>query len=64
MLAATKVKMSDSEKSEQDDMQHFLHKTCNSEVFGSFTARCRRAKQRQRNAQKSVLQVQSCFFIY
>ena len=26
-------------------------------------SRCRGAKQRQRNAQKSVLQVQSCFFL-
>ena len=25
-------------------------------------SRCSRAKQRQRNVQKSVLQVQSCFF--
>ena len=37
MLAASKVKMSGSEKDEQDDIQHFLHKTCNSEVSGSFT---------------------------
>ena len=36
MLAATKVKMSGSEKGEQDHIQRFLHKTCNSEVSGSF----------------------------
>ena len=30
MLAATRVKMSDSEKkSEQEHVRHFLHKTCN-----------------------------------
>ena len=30
MLVATKVKMSGSEKkSEQEQVQHFLHKTCN-----------------------------------
>ena len=30
MLAATKVKQTGSEKkSEQDHIQHFLHKTCN-----------------------------------
>ena len=38
MLAATRVKMSDSEKkSEQEHVQRFLHKTCNQEVFGRFT---------------------------
>ena len=38
MPAATKVKMSGSKKkSEQDHIQHFRHKTCNWEVFGSFT---------------------------
>ena len=39
MLAATKVKMSGSEKKseQQDHIRHFLHKTCNSEVSGSFT---------------------------
>ena len=38
MLAATRVKMSDSEKkSEQEHVRHFLHKTCNQEVSGRFT---------------------------
>ena len=37
MLAATKLKVSGSEKREQDHIQHFLHKTCNSEVSGSLT---------------------------
>ena len=38
MLAATMVKMSNSEKKiyEQEHVQHFLHKTCNQEVSGSF----------------------------
>ena len=39
MLAATRVKMSDSKKkkSEQEHVRHFLHKTCNQEVSGRFT---------------------------
>ena len=38
MLAATKVKMSGSEKKiEQEHMRYLLHKTCNKEVSGSFT---------------------------
>ena len=38
MLAATKVKVSGSEKSsELEQIQQFLHKTCNQEVSGSFT---------------------------
>ena len=38
MLAATKVKMSDSEKkSEQEHRRHFLHKTCNQDVSGRYT---------------------------
>ena len=38
MLAATRVKMSDSEKkSEQEHVRHFLNKTCNQEVSGRFT---------------------------
>ena len=37
MLAATKVKMSGSEKQNvQEHMQHFLHKTCDLEA-GIFT---------------------------
>ena len=38
MLAATMVKMSNSEKKiyEQEHVQHFLHKTCNQKVSGSF----------------------------
>ena len=37
-------------KSEQEHIQHFLHKTCNEEV--SEVSRCSHAKQRQRNVQK------------
>ena len=39
------------------NIQHFLYKMCNKEVLC-----CSRAKQQQRNVQKSVLHVQSCFF--
>ena len=38
MLAATKVKMSGSEKKVNRDTQHFLHKTSHYEVSGSFTS--------------------------
>ena len=39
MLEATEVKMSGSEKKkgEQEDVRHFLQKTFNQEVSGSFT---------------------------
>ena len=38
LAAATKVKMRDSEeKNEQEQMRHFLHKTCNQEISGNFT---------------------------
>ena len=38
MLAATREKMSDSEKEiEQEHVRPFLHKTCNQEVSGRFT---------------------------
>ena len=32
MLAATKVKMSGSQKNEQEHVRYFLHKACNQEV--------------------------------
>ena len=35
MPAATKVKMSGSEKNEQEHVRHFLHKTSNQELSGS-----------------------------
>ena len=47
MLAATKVKMSRSEKSQQEHIKHVTRKFL--EVSG-----CSRAKQRQRNVQKKV----------
>ena len=47
MLAATKVKMSGSEKKEQEHVRYFLHKTSNQEV-----SRCGRAKQGQRMYKK------------
>ena len=37
ILAATKVKMSGSHESEQENVQQILHKTCSWEVSGSFT---------------------------
>ena len=59
MLAATKVKMSgsDKKKSEQEHKQHFLHKTCSWKFLE--VSRCSRAEQRQRNVQKIG---QNCFF--
>ena len=58
MLAVTKVKMSDSQKMNKNTYDHFLHKTCNQEV-----SCCSRAKQRQRNVQKSVLHVKVAFLL-
>ena len=67
MLAASEVKMSDSEKKKAnkditnnnfgEHIRHFLYKMCNWDV-----SRCHRAKQRQINVQKSVLHLQSFFF--
>ena len=58
MLAATKVKMSGSEKkSLQEHIKHVTRKFLE-------VSRCNRAKQRQRNVQKSVLYVQSCSFCW
>ena len=37
MLAANEGKTSGIEKSEQEHVRHFLHKTCNQEVSGRFT---------------------------
>ena len=37
MLATTKVKMNAVEKSEEDHIRHFLHKTSNKEVSESIT---------------------------
>ena len=61
MLAATGVKMSDSEKrvnKNTSDIRSIKR------VTGMFleVSRSSCAKQRQRNVQKSVLHVQSCFF--
>ena len=57
-----KVKMSGSEKKVSEN-------TCDISSIKSVTkkfvevSRCSRAKQRQRNVEKSVLHVQSCFFL-
>ena len=63
MLAATKVKMSGSEKiSEQEHVRQFLHKRVTRKFLE--VSLCSRAKQRQCKEmnKKSVLQVQTCFF--
>ena len=63
MLAATKVKMSGSEKkSEQDHNISSINRVTRKLLEVS---RCRYAKQRQRNdsTKKSVLHVQSCFLL-
>ena len=57
MLAATKVKMSRSEKSQQEHIKHVTRKFL--EVSG-----CSRAKPSAKKCtKKSVLHVQSCFFL-
>ena len=52
MLAATKVKMSGSQKKKKMEQDYIKE-----------VSRCIRAKQRQRNVQKSVLHLQSCYFV-
>ena len=54
MLAAIRVKISDSEKkkAEQEHVRHFLHKTSNQKFLE--VSRCSRAKQRQIKAYKKV----------
>ena len=47
-------------QSEQEHKHSFLHKRVNRKL--KEVSRFSRAKQRQGNAQESVLQVQSCFF--
>ena len=62
MLAATKVKMSGSEKKKVNENTYDISSI--KLVTKKFleVSHCNRAKQRQRNVQKSVLHVQSCFF--
>ena len=61
MLAATKVKMSGSEKKVNRTTYNISSIKRVTRKFLE-VSRCRRAKQRQRNVQKSVLHVQSFFF--
>ena len=61
MLAATRVKMSDSEKKVNKNTYDISSIKRVTRKFLE-VSRCSRAKQRQRNVQKSVLHVQSCFF--
>ena len=56
MLAATMVKMTGSEKK----CKHFLHKTCNREVSGSFTYVVVVQNSSKEMYKKSV---QSCFLL-
>ena len=53
MLAATRVTENERQwkkKSEQEHVRHFLHKTCNKEVSGSFTLQS--CKTTAKNVQK------------
>ena len=64
MLAAMhqcKVKMSGSEKKVDENTYNISSKKRVTKMFLE-VSRCSRAKQRQRNVQKSVLHVLSCFF--
>ena len=47
-------------KNEQEHVRHFLHEWVTRKFLE--VSHCSRAKQWQRNEQKSVLHVQSCFF--
>ena len=64
-IAATKVKMSGSEKkSEQEHIQHFLHKTyVYVGSFWKFQVVVVQDKGKNSKVQKSVLHVQSCFLL-
>ena len=61
MLAATRVKMSDSEKRVNKNTSDIPSIKRVTMKFPE-ASRNSRAKQRQKNVQKSVLHVQSCFF--
>ena len=63
MLAATKckVKMSGSEKKSDHTTYNFYSIKRVTRKF--LVSRCRRAKQRKRNVQKSVMHVQSYFLL-
>ena len=60
ILAATKVKMSEWKKVNNNRYDISSIKRVTRKFLE--VSRCGRAKQRQRNVQKSVLHVQSCFF--
>ena len=47
-------------KSEQEQVRHYLHKTCNRKFLE--VSRCSRAKQRQRNVQKGCCTCKVVFF--
>ena len=56
-----KVKVSGSDKKVNENTYDISTIKCITKKFLEFS-RCSRAKQRQRNVQKSVLHVQSCIF--
>ena len=60
ILAATKVKMSEWKKVNNNRYDISSIKRVTRKFLE--VSRCSRAKQRQRNVQKGVLHVQSCFF--
>ena len=64
MLAATKVKMNGNEKKKKVNRNTY-HISSIKRLTRKFleVLRSSRAKQRQRNVQKSVLNVQSCFLL-
>ena len=62
MLAATRVKMSGSQKKVNRTTYNISSIKRLTRKFLE-VSRCRRAKQRQRNVQKSVLHVQSFFLL-
>ena len=62
MLAATRVKLSDSDKkSEQEHVQQFLHKTCKLRSFWKFHVAVVQ-NNRKEMYKTSELHVQGCFF--
>ena len=63
MLAATKEKMSGSEKVKQEHVRHFLHITCNQEVSWRLTLQsCKTTAKKCAKKKRSALHGQSCFF--
>ena len=66
MLAATNQMQGENERQWKKVNENMYDISSIKSVTKKFlvVSRCCRAKQRQRNVQKSVLHVQSCFFAY